>query len=51
MARVVSFARGGTSGWISENVWIGQAGSEQRQIRLRHTSTVEAAKHGASCTR
>jgi hypothetical protein len=51
IAREVSLARGAISGCRSEKVTVGQAGSRQRQFRLRHISTVEAAKHGASCTR
>jgi len=50
-ARAVSFALGATIGWVSENVSCGQSGSTQRQIRLRHTTTVGTEKHGASCTR
>jgi hypothetical protein len=50
-ARVVSLARGAISACRSENVPTEHAGSRHRQIRLRHSSTAEVAKHGASCTR
>ncbi len=46
---VVSSARGAaTSSSCSVNTFLGQAGSSQRQVRLRHTSFTGRSKQGAS---
>jgi hypothetical protein len=53
-ARRVSLARGGRKSCCSLNEPTEQAGSEQRQIRLRQGTRTGVPKHGASpasCTR
>src|SRR5665647_3330719 len=50
-ARCVSLARAPISGWVSENVSIGQPVSGHRQTRLRQATTTWLPNAGASCAR
>lgn len=50
-ARRVRAARGAISGWVSDHVRAGHAGSGQRHTRLRHSTRTDNPKHGASAAR